>query len=111
MLSRSDVARLTKLSKPTVSSLVDELDRAGLIRHGAARRGGVGKPSTPVELDPDGAFTIGLDLDYGRATGVLTDLAGSVRVRQTWPLDAGDVGRPLARARVPGRIAPGARAT
>lgn len=95
-LSRSDVARLTKLSKPTVSHLVDELDRAGLIHHGAARRGGMGKPSTPVELNPDGAFTIGLHLDYGRATGVLTDLVGSVRLRQAWPLDAGDAAGTLA---------------
>ncbi len=90
-LSRSDIARLTTLSKPSVSSLVDELDGMGLIREGAARTGAIGKPSTPLDLNPEGAFTIGLHLDHGRATAVLTDLVGSVRQRRTWPLETSDV--------------------
>jgi predicted NBD/HSP70 family sugar kinase len=94
-LSRSDIARMTTLSKPSVSSLVDELDGLGLIREGALRTGGVGKPSTPLDLNPEGAFTIGLHLDSGRATGVLTDLVGGVRRRETWSLDTEDQPRTL----------------
>ncbi len=94
-LSRSDIARLTTLSKPSVSSLVDELDELGLIREGALRTGGVGKPSTPLDLNPEGAFTLGLHLDYGRATAVLTDLIGGVRHREVWALDTSDQLRTL----------------
>jgi predicted NBD/HSP70 family sugar kinase len=83
-LSRSDLARRTNLSKPSVSSLVDELKGMGLVQDGARRAGRMGKPSTMVDLNPGGAFTLGLHLDYGRATAVLTDLVGTVHRREVW---------------------------
>jgi DNA-binding transcriptional ArsR family regulator len=55
-LSRSDLARRTDLSKPSVSSLVDELKGMGLVQDGARRAGRMGKPSTMVDLNPGGAL-------------------------------------------------------
>ena len=89
-LSRSDLARRTNLSKPSVSSLVDELQGMGLVEDGALRTGRVGKPSTLVDLKPEGAFTVGLHLDYGRATVILTDLVGTVRRREVWHIATED---------------------
>jgi predicted NBD/HSP70 family sugar kinase len=94
-LARSDIARLTNLSKPSVSNLVDELDEMGLIRHGALRLGLIGKPSTPLDLNPEGAFTIGLHLDFRRVTAVITDLVGNVRRREVWRLETRDQARTL----------------
>lgn len=80
-LSRADVARRTELSVQTVSNLVKELADAGLITsEGEQRRSGPGAPSTQLAIRPDGAWTIGLDLD-DHLTGVLVDLAGKVHHR------------------------------
>jgi predicted NBD/HSP70 family sugar kinase len=89
-LSRSDLARRTNLSKPSVSSLVDQLRAMGLVQEGALRTGRMGKPSTLLNLKPDGAFTLGLHLDYGRATAILTDLVGTVHRREVWQIATED---------------------
>lgn len=80
-LSRAQVSRLTALTRPAVSSIVQGLVDGGLIREMGQRRGERGTPSTPLELNPEGAFAIGLDFDRDHLTGVLVDLAGRVRGR------------------------------
>jgi predicted NBD/HSP70 family sugar kinase len=81
-LSRADVARRTELTVQTVSNLVKELVRFGLIADEAEqRREGPGAPSRPLAIKPEAAWTIGLDLDRDHLTGVLVDLGGSVRQR------------------------------
>jgi predicted NBD/HSP70 family sugar kinase len=89
-LSRSDLARRTSLSKPSVSSLVDELQAMGLVEDGQVRTGQMGKPSTLVQLNASGAYTIGLHLDYGRVTAILTNLIGTVRYREVWQIATQD---------------------
>ena len=80
-LSRAEVARHTELTGQTVSNLVRELMALGLVREGDARTEGRGAPSTSLEINPNGAYSIGLDLDRDHLTGVLVDLAGRVRHR------------------------------
>lgn len=80
-LSRADVARHTQLTGQTVSNLVRELIALDLVREGNARTEGRGAPSTSLEINPNGAYSIGLDLDRDHLTGVLVDLAGRVRQR------------------------------
>jgi len=40
-----------------------------------------GQPIRPYSINPDGAYSIGLELERDLAVGVLTDLAGRVRAR------------------------------
>lgn len=87
-LSRADIARLTGLSKQTVSNLADELLEARLLRHEEKRNVGVGKPSTPLAIDPEGGLAIGLQLDRGRMVGVAADLTGQALRREVQPFDA-----------------------
>lgn len=83
-LSRADVARHTDLTAQTVSNLVRDLLEHGLVHEGAPRReGGRGAPSSALTLNPDGAFAIGLDFNRDHLTGVLVDLAGVVRQRES----------------------------
>jgi predicted NBD/HSP70 family sugar kinase/biotin operon repressor len=83
---KAELARLTGLSAQTVSVIVRQLEKEGLVIKGVAQRGKVGQPLTPFRLNPDGAFSIGLKV--GRRSGdlVLLDLAGKVRkiVRQPY---------------------------
>lgn len=78
-LPKAQMARLTGLSAQTVSVIVRQLEFDGLLKRRTPRRGKVGQPLVPFELDPEGAFSIGLKV--GRRSGglMLLDFAGNVR--------------------------------
>src|SRR5258708_368992 len=82
-LSRAEIARLTGLTSQTVSNIADELQRGGMLRADAPRVGARGQPATPLSIDPDGAYSVGLQFDHHGLTAVLVDLAGQVRRRLT----------------------------
>ena len=80
-ISRAEIARRTELTGQTVWNLVRELLALRLVQEGRRTTGGRGAPSTAIMLNPDGAYAVGLDLDRDHLTGVLVDLAGTVRHR------------------------------
>jgi predicted NBD/HSP70 family sugar kinase len=75
----ADLARRTGLSKPTVSTILRNLEQDGLTRRGEPVRGKVGKPSIPIELDPDGVLSVGLKIGRKSADLLLLDFSGKVR--------------------------------
>ena len=75
----SDLAKLAGLSPPTVSSIVRLLEADGLLERGTPVRGKVGKPSVPMRLAPDGAFSFGLKIGRRSAELVLMDFNGALR--------------------------------
>ncbi len=77
--SGADVARLTGLSPQTVSIIFRGLEADEIIRRGAPVRGKVGKPSIPMELNPDGVFSIGMKIGRRSAELLLLDFAGTPR--------------------------------
>lgn len=78
-LPASDLAKRAGLSPPTVSSILRRLEAEGLVKKGEPVRGKVGKPSTPMRLAQDGAFTFGLKIGRRSAELVLMDFIGKVR--------------------------------
>ena len=78
-LAKSDIARATKLSAQTVSVIMRELERDGLLLRQAPVRGKVGQPSIPMSLNPEGAFFLGLKIGRRSAELVLIDFVGTVR--------------------------------
>jgi predicted NBD/HSP70 family sugar kinase len=80
-LSRAAIARLTALSSQTVSNIVEELETAGLLRPEPTLKGARGQPAVPYTINPDGGYSIGLQLDHQLLVGVITDLSGTVRAR------------------------------
>jgi predicted NBD/HSP70 family sugar kinase len=81
--SRATLALETGLNKSTVSSLVADLIDAGLLRESPVeeRPGRVGRPPQSVELDPDGPFVLGLEINVDYLAVWATDLSGTVRHR------------------------------
>ena len=61
-MSKAEIARVTKLSAQTVTIIVNRLIEEGYLLKCAARRGKVGQPSTPIELNPDGAISFGIKI-------------------------------------------------
>ena len=80
-ISRADVARRTGLTAQTISNLVRQLIDSGLVVETTRVTGSRGAPPIQLEVNPDAAFAVGLDLDTDHVTAVLVDLSGAVRAR------------------------------
>ncbi|QIG50648.1 ROK family transcriptional regulator [Nordella sp. HKS 07] len=80
-ISRADIARLTALSSQTISNIVEELEKARFLKAEPAGKPVRGQPAVPYSIDPDGAYSIGLQLDHQLLIGVVTDLSGLIRAR------------------------------
>jgi len=95
-LPRAEIARLTALTPQTVSNIVSELQDAGFLTANDRLRGGRGQPATPMSINPDGAYSIGLQLDHRVLIAVAVDLSGKVRARAEIAVD-----RPTPQAALP----------
>lgn len=78
-LPASDLSRRAGLSPPTISTILRGLEAEGLVMRGDPVRGKVGKPSIPMRLAADGAFSFGLKIGRRSAELVLIDFVGVLR--------------------------------
>ncbi|HTU76492.1 MAG TPA: ROK family protein [Trebonia sp.] len=88
--SRADLARVSGLSKPTVSLALANLDRAGLVRLAGQRTGLPGRSALLYEVRPEAGFVLGLDIGLRYVRGAVADLAGVVRARASREVGNGD---------------------
>src|SRR6201992_410936 len=89
--SRADLARLSGLSKPTVSLALASVERAGLIRTAGKQTGRPGRAAQLYEVRPDAGYVLGLDVGAQYLRGGVADLAGSGRARGAVRLHASSV--------------------
>jgi predicted NBD/HSP70 family sugar kinase len=81
--TRVDIARKTGLTAATIANITGRLIDMGLLLNAGRRQGGRGQPALRLQINPDGAFSIGLNIDRDHLTLVTLDLAGQVRSRVT----------------------------
>jgi predicted NBD/HSP70 family sugar kinase len=81
--SRADLARLSGLSKPTVSLALATVERAGLIRVAGQQTGRPGRSARLYEIRPEAGFVLGLDVGAQYLRGALADLSGEIRARSS----------------------------
>ena len=79
--SRADLARMSGLSKPTVSLALANVERSGLVRIAGQRTGVPGRSARLYEIWPDAGFALGLDIGLQYLRGALADLTGEIRAR------------------------------
>jgi predicted NBD/HSP70 family sugar kinase len=89
--SRADLARVSGLSKPTVSLALANIERAGLVRLAGQRTGVPGRSALLYEIRPEAGFVLGLDIGLRYLHGAVADLAGAVRARLSLPVTATSV--------------------
>lgn len=81
-ISRAGVASRIGLTRAAVSTLVDELARAGLlVELGRSRPGTVGRPGRDLALNERGPAGLGAEIGVDRLAVCAVDLRGRVRVR------------------------------
>jgi predicted NBD/HSP70 family sugar kinase len=78
-IPKADLARLTQLSSQTVSIIVNRLLDDGLLIKQDRIRGKIGQPSVPLAINPDGAYSIGLQVGRRSLEVVVTDFLGQMR--------------------------------
>ena len=76
--SRSDIARTTKLSKATVSAIVNDLMASGLIDETHQRAPSGGRPGTILKFQYDCYSIIGVEMGASHVSVVRTNLAGKI---------------------------------
>jgi predicted NBD/HSP70 family sugar kinase len=86
--SRADLARVSGLSKPTVSLALANIERAGLVQLAGQRTGVPGRSALLYEIRPEAGFVLGLDIGLRYLHGAVADLAGVVRARRSLPVTA-----------------------
>ena len=82
-VTRNDIAVMTGLTPPSIANITKRLLRDGLILEAGRSRGGRGAPSTRLVINPDGCFSVGLNVDRDHITLVVLDFVGKVRARSS----------------------------
>lgn len=99
-ISRTAIARITTLAKPTVSAIVDDLIAESLVAEvglGAAASGG-GRPPIMLEFNARSSFVAGVQIGVHRTVVVLADARGQEVVRRQIPTSQAPAAVILRRA-------------
>ncbi|MBI4771184.1 MAG: ROK family transcriptional regulator [Chloroflexi bacterium] len=86
-ISRAEIARVTALSRATVSTIVDELLAADLVREVGPAASQGGRPPTPLQLNADAGRVIGIDSGATHLIVALADLQAQILAEATAPFD------------------------
>ncbi len=106
-ISRAEVARLTGLTRTSVSELVGDLLREGLVEEMGRGPSTGGKAPILLRVRANGRHLIGLDLGESTFTGAVVDLHGTVTSSLSVPLEGrnGDDAVELVYALIEGLVA------
>ncbi|SMQ85597.1 Sugar kinase of the NBD/HSP70 family, may contain an N-terminal HTH domain [Devosia lucknowensis] len=72
--SNAEISRLSGLAPQTVSAILVDLEEQDLIRRGEVLRGRRGQPATPLWLNPEGGYAIGIELGWRHLDIILLNL-------------------------------------
>ncbi len=88
--SRADIARLTKLTRTTVSSIVAELIENKLVVEAGQGPSAGGKPPTWLKINEDALHCVCADLGSQCFSGAVVNLRGQIKHRIGLPIENSD---------------------
>ena len=80
-VTKVELAEITGLTPPSITNIARKLFADGLIIEAGRRRGERGQPALKLAINPDGAFSIGVNVDRDHMTMVALDFLGELRFR------------------------------
>ncbi|MGZ9224650.1 MAG: ROK family transcriptional regulator, partial [Anaerolineales bacterium] len=89
-ISRAEIARMTHLTRSTVSDIVSDLIDGGLVSEIGVGQSQGGKNPILLSLIEDSRWLIGLDLAQNQFRGAVVNLRGKIRDVVTVPVNDGD---------------------
>ncbi|MVO16647.1 ROK family protein [Parasedimentitalea huanghaiensis] len=84
-ISRASVAKMTGLSKQTVSEIVSSLEKDGWVQTVGRTEGNVGRRAVVYEIVPEAALVASVDLGGTKVRTALCDLTGKVVAEMVEP--------------------------
>jgi N-acetylglucosamine repressor len=90
VISRAALARLTRLTRTTVSEVVADLREQGLVQEVGQGPAGVGRTPTLLSVVDDARSIIAVDITHGELQGALMNLRGAIQRQATLPLSGPD---------------------
>ncbi|MBN2305489.1 MAG: ROK family transcriptional regulator [Anaerolineae bacterium] len=88
--SRANLAQQTGLNRSTISSLVSDLIVRGLIREmGLEAADSRGRPGMLLELNPGGGCIVGIEINFGYVSIILTDFTARILWQRLVEVDPG----------------------
>ena len=82
-VTRTDLVDMTGLTAPAIANITKRLLKDNLIKEAGRQRGGRGQPPLKLVINPDGCFSIGVNVDRDHITLVVLDFEGRVRARSS----------------------------
>lgn len=89
-ISRAEIARITRLTRTTVSEIVEDILAEGLIQEVGVGHSSGGKNPVLLSLVADSRWLIGLDLAHNQFRGAIVNLRGVFREEVTIPFEGTD---------------------
>ncbi|WP_114281408.1 ROK family transcriptional regulator [Thalassospira marina] len=90
MMGRTQIAKLAHLSPQAVTNIVDELVADGLLIEKGRLRSGRGQPPIQFAVNPDGAFTVGIEIAADHLVLVALDMVGTLRAERVMQVENTD---------------------
>ncbi len=87
VISRAEIARVTSLTRTTVSDIVAELIAEGMVGEVGIGSSIGGKSPILLGLVEDSRYLIGLDLSYEEFRGAIVNLRGTIREKVSLPIN------------------------
>ena len=84
-ISRAEIARSTRLTRTTVSDIVNELMRDGLVAEVGQGPSLGGKPPILLSVVDDSRYLIGIDLANSEFKGSVVNLRGKINIALAYP--------------------------
>lgn len=89
-ISRSELARLTELSNPAVSALLEPLLRDGVVREIGTDASTGGRPARLLAFNARAGCLVGIDVGGTTIVGAVVDLAGNILNSMSCPSARGE---------------------
>lgn len=86
-ITRAELAEMTGLTAPAIANITRRLLDEQLVLEAGRQYGNRGQPAMKLAVNPDGGFSIGVNIDRDHITFVALDLLGRVRARATREVD------------------------
>ncbi len=77
-VSRAELAKVTGLSKQTISEVVGEMESGGWVAQVGVSRGALGRTAVTYEMERRAAYSLGVDLGGTKLSAALADLSGEI---------------------------------
>ncbi len=94
-IGRAEIARITSLTRTTVSDIVADLLAEGLVKEVGVGSSIGGKSPILLSLVPDSRYLIGLDLGRKKFSGAIVNLRGEIRYKVDHDIEGLDSGAAL----------------